>query len=147
MLVIIVFAAGAPAFLFHTLFAKKRAGARQQSESAQDEKLAQTLAEKLGVDPAQAEFVLRDLSTSRSVSILLDAYSFRHYYMEPLEMLRKLMLVGLTVLAGTLSQLVMGILTSFGFFALLLNQWPYRLAQDNYLRTPQGASPACNSSV
>ena len=41
---------------------------------------------------------------------------------------------GLTVLAGTLSQLVMGILTSFCFFALLLNQWPYRLAQDNYLR-------------
>ena len=131
VLVIIVFAAGAPAFLFHTLFAKKRASTRQDT---QDDKLAQTLAEKLGVDPAQADFVLRDLSTSRSVSILLDAYSFRHYYMEPLEMLRKLMLVGLTVLAGTLSQLVMGILTAFGFFALLLNQWPYRLAQDNYLR-------------
>ena len=51
-------------------------------------------------------------------------------------MLRKLALVGLVLLVGrgTIAQLTVAIVLSFGFFALQMRTWPYKLQQDNLLR-------------
>ena len=55
---------------------------------------------------------------------------------EALDMLRKLALVGLVLLVGrgTVAQLTIAIVLSFGFFALQMRTWPYKLYQDNLLR-------------
>jgi hypothetical protein len=58
-------------------------------------------------------------------------------YTEPLEMLRKLLLIGISVLLGRgsgLWQLVLGIISTFAFFGLFLAVRPFRLWQDNALR-------------
>ena len=51
-------------------------------------------------------------------------------------MLRKLALVGLVLLVGrgTIAQLSVAIILSFGFFSLQMATWPYKQQQDNILR-------------
>ena len=46
-------------------------------------------------------------------------------------------LVGLVLLVGrgTIAQLGAGIVLSFGFIALQIKTWPYKLEMDNLLRT------------
>lgn len=51
-------------------------------------------------------------------------------------MLRKLALVGLVLMVGrgSVAQLSCAITLSFGFFALQMYTWPYKIVQDNVLR-------------
>ena len=51
-------------------------------------------------------------------------------------MFRKLALVGLVLIVGrgTIAQLAAAIILSFGFFALQMKTWPYKLEADNLLR-------------
>ena len=58
-------------------------------------------------------------------SFLMDAYSFRHYYWEVLDLLRKFLLVGMVLLVGrgTVAQNFVALVLSFGFFALQMKTW------------------------
>ena len=136
--VIIGFGCGAPAYLLWSLFQKKRENkALFEDEATKHSQVALRVAEKYSLVPAEAELVVYDVSLSRGVSILVDAYGFRHLFTEPLEMLRKLLLISVAVLLGRgsgLWQLVLGLLSTFAFFALFLAVRPFRLWHDNALR-------------
>jgi hypothetical protein len=66
----------------------------------------------------------------------MDAYVPSYLYWEALDMFRKLALVGLVLIVGrgTIAQLAAAIMLSFGFFALQMKTWPYKLEADNLLR-------------
>ena len=51
-------------------------------------------------------------------------------------MIRKLALVGMVLVVGrgSVAQLSAAIMLSFGFFALQMYTWPYKIEQDNLLR-------------
>jgi len=50
--------------------------------------------------------------------------------------MRKLALIGIVLVVGrgTIAQLAVAIMLSFGFFALQMKTWPYKLEADNLLR-------------
>ena len=131
--VIVCFACGAPVYLLWDLFRKKR---RSAAEERQHLQVSLKIADMCGIDASEAEVVVHDLTLSRGVATLVDAYGFRHLYTEPLEMMRKLLLVGVSVLVGQGSvwQMVICIVSTFGFFALHLAVRPFRLWQDTFLR-------------
>eukprot|EP01043_Picozoa_sp_COSAG02_P072295 COSAG02_NODE_13563_length_1378_cov_31.838155_1_plen_451_part_01 len=84
-----------------------------------------------------AQSWLRDItSLGRSFSFLLDAYRFDRYYYEVIDILRKLLLVGLVLVVkrGTVAQNVVALLLSFAFFSLLAAARPYKLHADNLYR-------------
>ena len=66
-------------------------------------------------------------------------------------MFRKLALVGLVLVVGrgTVAQLSVAIILSFGFFALHLQTWPYKVKQDNLFRKSRIISclPLCTMSL
>ena len=66
-------------------------------------------------------------------------------------MFRKLALVGLVLVVGrgTVAQLSVAIILSFGFFALHLQTWPYKVKQDNLFRKSRIISclPPCTISL
>ena len=53
-----------------------------------------------------------------------------------MDMLRKLILVGLVLLVGrgSVAQLCAAMILSFAFFSLHMKTWPYKIEQDNILR-------------
>ena len=62
---------------------------------------AARLADEIGMPVASAEFIIRDvMSLGEKYGFLLDAFHFRHFNWETLDMLRKLLLVGLVLLVG-----------------------------------------------
>jgi hypothetical protein len=71
-------------------------------------------------------------------SSLTEAYrpEPRCVYFESVDMLRKLVLVGLVVLAGrgSILQNVLANVLSFGFFALHVSRMPFKMREDNWLR-------------
>ena len=77
-----------------------------------------------------------ELVSSPQFAFLMDAYSFRHYYWESLDLVRKLLLIGLVLFVGrgSVAQNVTALTLSFGFFALQARTWPYKLLQDNLFR-------------
>jgi hypothetical protein len=104
--------------------------------AAQNMEAAKLLAKEVDSDQATAEYVMRDITIGRDYSFLMDAYHPRFLYWEALDMTRKLALVGLVLLVGrgTIAQLSVAIVLSFGFFALQMLSWPYKVTQDNIFR-------------
>ena len=72
---------------------------------------------------------------SDTLSVMCVQYVPAYLYWEALDMLRKLVLVGLVLLVGrgTVAQLAAAIILSFGFFSLQMITWPYKIQQDNLL--------------
>jgi hypothetical protein len=83
-----------------------------------------------------AKWVIRDVTIGRDYSFLMDAFKPDYLYWEALDMLRKLLLVGvvLWIGRGTVAQLSVAIVLSFGFFALQMNTMPYKVFTDNVFR-------------
>ena len=108
----------------------------QRDFAGPNEAMAKRFANELGVKKEQAEFVIRDVSIGQGYSFLMDAYVPHYLYWEALDMLRKLALVGLVLLVGrgSVAQLSAAIVLSFGFFALQMKTWPYKVEQDNLFR-------------
>ena len=71
-------------------------------------------------DLAEMEGVIRDVTVLSDFSILMGPYRATMPYWETVDMLRKLALVGLVVLVGrgSVAQVAVGTVLSFGFFAL-----------------------------
>ena len=98
--------------------------------------VARRVADELKVDDVMAADAIRDVATGREYSFLVNAYKPRYYYWEGYDMVRKLMLVGMLVIfsRGSVTQLFMAIIISFGSFALQVKLAPYRHAEDNLLK-------------
>ena len=97
MAVIVFFGFGVPMIFSVVLMKSARKYRREGSQH--NTEVAARLAAEFNVDQTVADFVLRDVTTmGESFSFLLDAYTFQCYYWETLDMLRKLLLVGLVLL-------------------------------------------------
>lgn len=158
--VIAVVAVGLPILMGYVLISAARA--YQRDSALKNKEMAQRMATELGVEQKTAEYVIRDITIGRSYSFLMDAYLPDYLYwvgttypepfeqviscsrvsslcsveQESLDMLRKLALVGLVLMVGrgSVAQLSCAITLSFGFFALQMYTWPYKIVQDNILR-------------
>eukprot|EP01043_Picozoa_sp_COSAG02_P054694 COSAG02_NODE_6232_length_3710_cov_3.154528_3_plen_878_part_00 len=91
LVIIILFAGGVPltfgTFLVHTTYEYKR------SDVDTTKAVVQKFADEFAVDVTVADHILRDVTAmGRDYSFLMDAYSFKHYYWEVFDMLRKLLL-------------------------------------------------------
>eukprot|EP01046_Picozoa_sp_COSAG06_P054339 COSAG06_NODE_9647_length_1852_cov_1.118654_2_plen_439_part_01 len=133
-IVIVLFSFGVPVVFGATLI--RKAQQYDKETLGLNAALARRVAEKLNVNPAAAEYVIRDVVIGKDYSFIMDAYSPRYLYWEALDMIRKLFLVGLILLVGrgSIAQLTCAILFAFGFFALQVKVSPYKIAQDNTFR-------------
>ena len=63
-------------------------------------------------------------------------YKPAYFWWEPIDLLRKLLLVGMLAVVerGSVAQVLAGLLCSFVFFALHIKSWPFRHPQDNILK-------------
>eukprot|EP01043_Picozoa_sp_COSAG02_P054804 COSAG02_NODE_6264_length_3694_cov_140.769402_2_plen_841_part_00 len=135
MIVIVVFCVGVPVVSGGGLLYMARGYARLDSDH--NAAVVTRLSADFDVDENVADYVLRDVTAmGQSLSFLMDAYTFRCYYWEALDLLRKLLLVGVCLLVsrGSVAQNVVALLLSFSFFALQTTTKPYKLLHDNALR-------------
>ena len=114
----------------------RKASVYQRDTEGSNVALAKKVAEDLKVDEKQASFVIRDITIGEDYSFLMDAYVPAYLYWEALDMLRKLALVGLVLLVGrgSMAQLNAALCLSFGFFALQVKIYPYKISADNMFR-------------
>ena len=72
------------------------------------------LAQGLATAWTPAAEAIRDVSTGREYSFLVNSYKPRYYYWEGVDMVRKLLLVGMLVIAGrgSAAQLFLAVLVS-----------------------------------
>ena len=134
LIVVVLVACGLPLAFGYILI--RKASVYQRDTEGSNVALAKKVAEDLKVDEKQASFVIRDITIGEDYSFLMDAYVPAYLYWEALDMLRKLALVGLVLLVGrgTAAQLNAALLLSFGFFALQVKVYPYKISQDNVFR-------------
>ena len=119
LVIIATIAVGVP--VIFSILLVRNAREYQQTQSQLNAAVAARLAEEFGVDSKVADYVLRDVTTmGESFSFLMDAYTFQCYYWEALDLLRKLLLVGLVLLVqrGSVAQNNVALVLSFAFFAL-----------------------------
>jgi serine/threonine protein kinase/ankyrin repeat protein len=132
--VIVVVAFGVPVIFCALLLLHAR---EYQTKSELNVAVALRLASEFEVDHKVADYVLRDvMAMGESFGFLMDAYKFNCYYWEVLDLLRKLLLVGLVLLVdrGSVAQNIVALILSFGFSVLQASTQPYKLQQDNAFR-------------
>ena len=132
--IVVLIAIGLPLGMGIVLVRSARSYEREISKSHSP--MATKLSEEMKVDLVTAEFVMRDVTIGQDYSFLMDAYVPRYLYWEAMDMLRKLILVGLVLLVGrgSIAQLCAAMVLSFAFFSLHMKTWPYKIEQDNILR-------------
>ena len=104
--------------------------------SASDRFVARRVADELKLSDTMAADAIRDCNTGREYSFLVNAYKPRYYFWEGYDMIRKLMLVGMLVVAGrgSVAQLFLALSISFVTFSLQVKLAPYRHSEDNLLK-------------
>jgi hypothetical protein len=134
VLVIIVFALGVPILLLYTLTIKSRA--YERDDKAADLAVAAKVSKDLDVSLDSAEMMLRNQAIGEDFSFVMDAYDPKYMFWEAIDMLRKLALIGVVLMAGrgSTAQLNAALLMAFFFFAVQVKINPYRHRQDNWLR-------------
>jgi hypothetical protein len=127
-LVVIFIAFGVPAGFTVALVLKARA-----FDQMDDSRIAGTVAAQMGMSPAAATDVIREVTIGKDYGFLLRAYGPRHYWFENFDMVRKLLLVGVLVVVGRGSAAQVGCAAclSVGFIMLQFKLWPYKLSADN----------------
>ena len=105
-------------------------------KSRTETELAGRVAAQFNLSPEVAAYIIREIHIGKDFSFLMDAYKPRCYYWETLDLLRKLALVGLVVIAGrgSAAQVMVGATFSFAFFSLHMRAWPYKIDHDNNFR-------------
>ena len=98
--------------------------------------VAKRLAADLGVDVTTAAYAVRDIVLGQDLSFVMDAYKPLYLWWEAIDMLRKLTLVGLVLIAGRGStfQLSVALVLSLSFLALHILTLPYKVTADNAFR-------------
>jgi hypothetical protein len=132
--VIAIVAVGLPIGLLYVLNSK--ASHYEKNTRQQYSAVAKRMSTELGVELHVAEYVIRDIVVGKEFGFLMDAFQPSFLYWEALDMIRKLALVGLVLLTGrgSIAQLSTAIALSFGFFALHMRSWPYKVHSDNMFR-------------
>ena len=95
--VIALFAVGIPVYLVVLMMRRMR---EYRVNSDSDRFVARRVADELKIDDKQAMEAIRDVSTGREYSFLVNAYKSQYFYWEGVDMLRKLALVGMLVVVG-----------------------------------------------
>jgi hypothetical protein len=133
--VIAVFALGIPSTMIYLTL--KRVREHKRSSKA-DRIVCRRVAEELQIDDEEvvAE-AIADVYGSGGHPFLVNAYKNRFFYWEGVDMLRKLVVVGLLVLAGrgSATQLFLGIMVSVLALCLQIHYQPFRHDEDNVFKT------------
>ena len=139
--VIIVFIVGVPAVLFVQLFRTLATKEETQQDQYIISNLTREGVELLGqFSKETAKDILLTTKAGQSAAFAT-SFKSRFYYWESLDMVRKLVLVGMIVFAGqgSTAQCCLAVLLSFLFFAAQVGFWPCKLDADNQLRTTSEA--------
>eukprot|EP01045_Picozoa_sp_COSAG04_P022639 COSAG04_NODE_2589_length_3889_cov_14.873119_1_plen_372_part_10 len=131
--VIVVFSLGVPLWLAQMMVLRMR---EYRVNSDSDRFVARRVADELKIDDKQAMEAIRDVSTGREYSFLVNAYKSRYFYWEGVDMLRKLMLVGMLVIAGrgSAAQLFLAVCLSCAALVLQIYLQPYKHWEDNVFK-------------
>jgi len=129
--VIAVFAIGAP---FAMIARMVRRMSESDNESARF--VSRRVADELKIDDKVATDAIRDVQTGREASFLVNAYKSRYFYWEGVDMVRKLLLVGMLLVVGrgTAAQLFLGILISCTSLVAQFQLQPYKHREDNIFK-------------
>jgi hypothetical protein len=100
--------------------------------SASERFVARRVADELKLEDRVAADAIRDVTTGREYSFLVNAY----YYWEGYDMVRKLCLVGMLVIAGrgSVAQLFLAVVISFMTFSLEIPVQPSKHWEDNLFK-------------
>jgi WD40 repeat protein len=104
--------------------------------------MARKIAADFGIEFRQAANVVRHTTSDsdyKRVFVYMDAYRPELCWWEALDLLRKLVLLGFVAVMGRsfahMSQIFTAVVVSVAFLGAHLRFWPYKLDQDNVLRT------------
>ena len=144
-MVIVTAVAGVPVLCFYKLVA-----GRKHKDSLHDfAAIARKVCEECDLGDKVDEDMIRDIDMRQSFNFLLDAYRSRFYYWECIDLSRKAVLTGGIVLfgRGSVAQIFLAILISFGFFSAQMKFSPYRHWEDNWLKASTEAMIFCTIVV
>jgi hypothetical protein len=132
-LVIFVVALGVPVGAILLL---RRERQRQQRENPVEESLKLRVAGVFRITPEEAEEAVKDIRLGSKYSFLVGTFKGRYYMWESVDMVRKLLLVGLLVWfdRGSVAQVTIALVISFAFLAAHMYFWPYKAHLDNMFR-------------
>jgi hypothetical protein len=107
------------------------------STGGTDRFMARRVADELKITDVEAADAIRDVTTGREYSFLVNAYKPRYYHWEGVDMVRKLVLVGVLVMVGrgSVSQLFVAAVVSCISLVLQVNLSPYKHREDNVFKT------------
>ena len=131
--VAVFFSAGVPVALIAVMLRQARA---RDAVTDADRFVARRVAEELQLDDRAAIDVIQDVNMGKEYSFLVSAYHPRYFFWEGLDLLRKLAMVGLLVLAGqgSLSQIFIGLCLSVVTLGAQVYFEPYKHWQNNLLK-------------
>jgi len=88
------------------------------------------------ISTASAVLVHRDVTILNDYAFMIESYKPDAHYFESVDMIRKMTLVGVVVLAGrgSVAQIAFGSVMSFLFFSLHVKIWPMKSHEDNMFR-------------
>ena len=130
--IIVLVAAGVP--IATAIFLRRDAMSRK--DRGVSDTLRREVAAQWQVSLDEAEIAVNDTRLGSPYGFLVDAYKPRFYYAESLDMIRKLLLVGmvLAVERGSVAQLLVALIVSIVFTTGHANACPYKIHEDNVLR-------------
>ena len=107
------------------------------STGGTDRFMARRVADELKITDVEAADAIRDVTTGREYSFLVNAYKPRYYHWEGVDMVRKLLLVGVLAVAGrgSVSQLFVAAIVSCVSLVLQVYLSPYKHREDNVFKT------------
>ena len=131
---IAVFSLGIPLYLVYLMARRLR---EYSASDDSDRFVARRVADELKIDDKQAMEAIHDVATGREYSFLVNAFKSRYFYWEGVDMVRKLVLVGMLVIAGrgSAAQLFLAVLVSGTSLGLQVQLAPYKHWEDNLLKT------------
>jgi hypothetical protein len=94
------------------------------------------ISEAFGINIEDAEAAVNDITLGDKYGFLTAAFKPKFYANESLDMLRKLILVGLILMVarGSVAQAVISLILAVFFLSLQMRNWPYKIDWDNRLR-------------
>jgi hypothetical protein len=133
LFVIVGFSIGTPATMVCLMLRRMR---EYSSENGSERFVARRVADDLKIDDRTAADAIHDVATGREYSFLVNAFKSRYYFWEGIDCGRKLLLVGMLVLAGrgSVLQLFVAVCVSFVSLALQLVLQPYKHPEDNLFK-------------
>ena len=128
--VIVVFSLGIPISLVVLMLRRIE---DYGSGTDSDRFVARRAADELKIDDIAAADAIRDISTGREYSFLVNSFKPRYYFWEGVDMIRKLILVGLLVMVGrgSVAQLFVAVVVSVALLVLQVTLQPYKHWEDN----------------